>query len=165
MSDTPDRLAKRLFEDGEKTRAFFEALQPMEWDQTVYTEGSCWTVRQVLAHFVAAEYSLCRLVRNILEGGPGSPEDFDLNAYNERKVSELQSIPARELVQRFTGLRQATMDLVARIPAEDLARTGRHPFLGVTSVGQIIKLMYRHNQVHIREIRAARSDFGSLIET
>jgi hypothetical protein len=35
----------------------------------------------------------------------------------------------------------------------DLAKLGRHPFLGITSLEDIIKMVYRHNQIHMREIR------------
>lgn len=154
MTDTPDHLANKLLTEGEKTVAFFRTITSEQWAQQVYTEGSGWTVQQVLAHFVAAEKSLYRLITNILEGGGGSPPDFALDTYNERKVVELQEASPRELMERFVASRQETANLVRSMQPEDLARTGRHPFLGMTPLEDIIKLIYRHNGIHIREVRS-----------
>jgi hypothetical protein len=35
----------------------------------------------------------------------------------------------------------------------DLERRGNDPYLGETSLGDMIKLTYRHPQIHMREIR------------
>jgi hypothetical protein len=35
----------------------------------------------------------------------------------------------------------------------DLERIGRHPFLGVAPLVEMIKLVYRHNGIHIRDAR------------
>ncbi len=156
--DTPEHLSKRLIEDGEKTLAYFRDLPREYCNQTVYTDGSCWTLRQVLAHLVAAEKSLTRLISNILGGGKGTPEDFELNVYNERKVAELQDVSMDELVERFGGLRRETVALVAGLQPADLSLMGRHPFLGVAPLAEIIKMIYRHNQIHIREVRRVLSD-------
>jgi DinB superfamily len=153
MADTPQRLVDRLLEEGEKTRQFFEAVPAVDWDLQVYSDGGQWRIRQILAHFVAAEASIQRLLKNILDGGEGTPLDFDLNHFNESRVSRLEGTPPSELLSEFYLLRQQTAQLVAGINPEDLARTGRHPFLGVASLEEIIKLMYRHNQIHQRDIR------------
>lgn len=153
MVDTPQRLVERLLDEGEKTCHFFEAIPAVDWDIQVYSDGGQWRIRQILAHFVATEASLQKLVKNILDGGEGAPQDFDLNRFNESRVSRLEGTPPSELLASFYELRQQTVQLVAQIPPEDLLRTGRHPFLGVASLEEIIKLMYRHNQIHQRDIR------------
>jgi DinB superfamily len=153
MADMPQHLIDRLLEEGEKTRLFFEAIPAVDWDLQVYTEGSQWRIRQILAHFVASEASIQKLVVNILEGGEGSPQDFDLNRFNESRVGRLEAKQPSELLSEFFELRQQTARLVAQINPENLQRTGRHPFLGVASLEEIIKLMYRHNQIHQRDIR------------
>jgi hypothetical protein len=107
----------------------------------------------VLAHFVAAEEGFHRLIIDILNGGSGSPEDFDLDQYNERKVNDLTGIPISNLMQKFSDLRQDTVNLVAEMDSNDLEKQGRHPFLGMAPLSDIVKLIYRHNQIHIREIR------------
>jgi hypothetical protein len=153
MAGNSERLVRRLAEECDRTVAFFQGLTPEQWRQTVYTDGGAWTVREVLAHFVAAEYSMTRLLENVLAGGQGAPEDFDLDAYNEKRVSKLQERTAEELLAQFVELRQATIDLVRPLDAVDLGRTGRHPYLGIAALEDIIQLMYRHNGIHQREIR------------
>jgi hypothetical protein len=153
MADTPQRLVDRLLEEGEKTRQFFEAIPAVDWELQVYSDGGKWRIRQILAHFVATEASLQKLLKNIMDGGEGSSLDFDLNRFNESRVGRLEGVSPSELLSQFCALRQQTAQLVAGMNPEDLLRRGRHPFLGVASLEDIIKLMYRHNQIHQRDIR------------
>jgi hypothetical protein len=151
--DTPQSLADRLSEDGHKTSLFFENLSPEQWQTEVYTEGTHWTIRQVLAHFVSSEVSFNRLLENVLAGGSGTPEDFDLDAYNERKVAQLRDSTVDELLRQYDQARQSNVALVSGLSPEDLTRQGRHPFLGVAPLTDMIKLIYRHNQIHLRDVR------------
>jgi hypothetical protein len=155
MSDDPAGLAERMRVEGEKTIAFFNALLPEQWAKTLYTDGADWAVRDVLAHFVAAERSMTRLVEIIVSGGAGTPDDFNLDLYNRKKVAALHDTPVADLLQQFGQLRAASAGLVAGLQPEDLVKTGRHPWLGVAPVADIVKLMYRHNQIHQRDIRKA----------
>jgi len=153
VAESADYLAQRLENGAEKTISFFEALTPDQWGITIYTDGASWTVQQVLAHFVSTEMSIVRLIQNILSGGGGVPEKFNIDTYNERKVSELQGASPEKLLAEFNRSRQSTISLVAGLSPEDLSRQGRHPWLGMTEVGEIIKLLYLHNQIHQRDIR------------
>ena len=65
MAVTPQRLVERLLQEGEKTRQFFDAMPAVDWDVQVYSEGSQWRIRQVLAHFVITEASIQKLIKNI----------------------------------------------------------------------------------------------------
>jgi hypothetical protein len=153
MADTPQWLSERLISEGEKTVTFFKGLSPDQWDIQVYTDGSHWNIRQVLAHIALSEHSLCRLLENIANGGPGTPLDFDLDVYNERKVSEVDDVGSEDLIELFQMNRQRTAQVSAALSLEDLGRTGRHPYLGVATLSDIIKIIYRHNQIHIRDLR------------
>jgi hypothetical protein len=35
----------------------------------------------------------------------------------------------------------------------DLERIGRNPFLGEVPLVEIVKLIYRHNQIHLRDLK------------
>jgi hypothetical protein len=153
MAETPERLAGRLQNEGEKTLKFFSSLQPHAWQQQLYTEGSCWSVREVLAHFVSTEAAFVRLIKNILAGGPGSPKSFNIDIFNESEVAAFAGNSTEEMLRKFGELRQANAALVAQMSPADLGRTGRHPFLGVAPLEEIIKLLYRHNQIHQRDVR------------
>ncbi len=155
MSETSTFLASRLRTEGEKSAEFFRQLASGDWQKTIYTDGETWTLHEVLAHFVTAEISLCRLVENIAGGGPGSAEDFDLDAYNSRKVASLKEAAPQDLIAQYLDNRQQTAAVVEGLSPTDLERTGRHPFLGIAPLAEIIKIIYRHNQIHQREVRAA----------
>ncbi len=160
MTDTPAHLVERLSSEGEKIASTLSSLSPEQWEQALYTDGACWTVRQVLAHFVASERGFYSLISDILAGGSGAPEDFRLNEYNERKVDELAGASPAELLSLYTAQRQKTCELVSGMCPEDLLRTGRHPFLGVAPVEDMLKLIYRHNQIHLRDIRRLLKEDG-----
>jgi len=153
MPETPERLSKRLAEECLRTIQFFKALSIEEWERQVYVDGAQWTVQQVLAHFSLTEIGIRALMQNILMGGPGAPPDFDINLYNERKVDQLGKIAPDELLARFQAERQATIDWLNGLSAEDLLKTGRHPWLGIGPLEEMIQLLYRHNQIHQRDIR------------
>jgi hypothetical protein len=157
MPDTPAFLAERLKAEAEKSLEFFRELPENAWQQVIYSEGQAWTPGEVLAHFVATESSLLRLLENVLAGGSGSPQDFDIDAYNQRKVLQLANTPVPELYAQFQHHRQQTAALVESLQPSDLERQGRHPFLGMAPLSEIIKIIYRHNQIHQREIRKALS--------
>jgi hypothetical protein len=148
-----DKLVDRLISSGRRTRDFFEAIEGDNWYEQVYTEGANWSVHHILAHFVATEASIARLVKYILQGNPGVPEGFDIDAYNEKEVNCFAKLPNDMVLQRFMERRGETIQLVMDLSDADLAVEGRHPWLGITSIEQIIKLMYRHNQIHQRDIR------------
>lgn len=93
------------------------------------------------------------LMTNVLAGGPNLPQDFDLNRYNEGQVSKWDDAAPPDLLVKFHQERQTTVDWVRGLAPDDLVKTGRHPWLGVAPLEEIIQLMYRHNQIHQREIR------------
>lgn len=153
MPETPERLVERLTTEGQKTLDFFRALTPELWDLQVYTSGSQWNVRQVLAHFVSAEAAFNLLMEDILQGGSGAPEGFDIDGFNEQDVTRLNSSSPSALLDQFTAQRHRSTQRVAHMCIEDLHKVGRHPFLGEAPLEEIIKLLYRHNQIHQRDVR------------
>lgn len=157
MSASVEFLINRLRDQGEKTIQFFRNISPDKWDVTIYSDGSQWTTHQVLCHFAQAESSLCRLVEQIAGGGQSEPEDFNLDAYNEYKVSIINKLTEDELIKLFNQNRQKTIDFVSQLTESDLEKRGWHPYLGMAALVDIIKLIYRHNQIHIREIRGMLS--------
>jgi hypothetical protein len=153
MKETPERLALRLETEAEKTTAFFCCLKPEMWEKVVHAEDNGWNARQVLAHFVSSEAAFGKLIDDILQGGKGAPEDMVIDRFNQMEVAGLIETPIEELLATFTDSRARTVKRVKEMQESDLERIGRHPFLGMASLEEIIKLIYRHNQIHLREIR------------
>jgi hypothetical protein len=147
------KLVEKLILSRQKTQNFFQDIPEDDWYQQIYTEGAKWTVHQVLAHFVATEAAITRLIKYILRGNPGVPKNFDIDAFNEREVHCLAKLPNVMIMQRFEERRDETIKMVEDLNDDDLLKEGRHPWLGVVPIEEMIKLMYRHNQIHQRDIR------------
>ena len=155
MADRRELILKRLQEEGQKTAAYFRQLPGEVFGQQVYTTGPLWRVRDVLAHFVSAEETLQFYGRQILGGGPGAPADFVIDEFNATQVARLREAPIAKLVDDFTAARAKTAEMVADMADADFDRIGRHPWFGNVPLEQMLKLVYRHNMLHERDVRRA----------
>ena len=155
MGQRTDQIVRRMTDEGRKSLAFFGSLKPEDWAATVYAEGGRWTVRQVLCHFVSAERAFERNGRDILNGGEGAPEDFVIDEFNAREVASMADASPEELLTQFAQAREATLALVASMSDEELKHEGRHPWFGWDKMGKFLKLVYRHNMIHQRDVRRA----------
>ena len=153
MGARTERLAQRLEAKGTQSVDFFSQFGRHDWDRTVYTEGASWTLEEVAKHLLSSERAMARLIALVVRGEPGVPEDFDLDGYNERKVAELDGLSPDEVLSQFAEARKDTIRLVQTFSDSDLDKMGRHPFLGQSSVEAILQLIYRHNQIHQRDLR------------
>ena len=153
MEESPSFLANRLTVEGNKVFILFEDLTPAQWNQIIYTENATWTIRSVLAHFVTAERGFLELFRNMLEGGSGVGPDFDIDRFNASQQEKTKTLSSDELLLNFKLTRKEMIAFVSGLKDGDLLLTGRHPFLGQTSLAEMIKMIYRHNQIHIRDMR------------
>jgi hypothetical protein len=164
MAHAVQKLCQRLTEEGERSHVFFCNLKEPQLVTEIYSEGTHWNALQVLTHFVATEIAFRILIQDILKGGKGAPENFDIDAYNEEKVVQFTSFRREQLLERYLDERNENVLLVSQLSEEDLNKQGRHPFLGITTIEEIVKLLYRHNQIHVRDIRRVliESDPGAL---
>jgi hypothetical protein len=153
MPDTPSFLAERLRSEGEKTSAFFSVLNPEQWQATIYSEGENWTVRSVFSHYVTSEKGFLKIFSEILDGGSGVSEDFVIDRFNASQQKKTKDLTPQELLEQFSSTREKMAALVASLSEQDLVKQGRHPYLGQTTLSEMIKMVYRHNQFHSRDIR------------
>lgn len=154
MSRLPN-LLKRLREEGDKTTALFAGLTADQWGLMLYAEGRPWHAHDLLAHLLSTERSIQNLARNVLAGGPGAPADFDIDAFNHAEVTRLHGRPPADLLAEFASARADTLTLMESLTDGNLDQRGRHPFLGETTLEEILKLLYRHTMLHGRDLRKA----------
>ena len=157
-----DLILKRLQEEGQKTASYFQTLTAEQFQQQVYTTGPLWRVRDLLAHFVITERTFEYFGRDILNGGPGAPEDFVIDEYNATQVGGLKEVSTNNLVAQFLQAREQTVVLVRGMTDVDLERIGRHPWFGKVPLGNMLKLVYRHTMLHERDIRKALETGGPV---
>ena len=149
----PGELAEKLDTEGERFSTIFRGLTGAQWDLEVYTEGTVWTIRDVLSHFVTSERGLLKLFQEMRLGGAGVPDDFSIDRYNAGQQGKTKGLNPSELLEQFKSIRAETVAWVSELKESELDITGRHPYLGKTALREMIKMVYVHNQIHYRDIR------------
>lgn len=147
------KLARKLEQEGEKFEGYLAGLRESDWQREVYTEGAVWTIRSVAAHLLSAEEAFFRLISSVKADGPGVPEDFQIDDYNADQQIIFAPLSASRILERFHQARSRMLTLISGLSDQDLEKRGRHPYLGMTTVREMIKMVYLHGQVHVREIR------------
>lgn len=155
MDSTRQKIQGRLKSESEKNLNYLHSLSSEDWEQQVYTTGSEWDVRKILSHFVSTEKALHKLIQNVVDGGSGAPRDFDINEFNEGEATRLGDQPIETLLDDFSEARNRTCELVAEMSDEDMSKIGYHPWFGDLEVESILKLIYRHIMIHLRDVRKA----------
>ncbi len=148
-------LATKLKIEGEKLSAFMSALSAGQWNVQVYTEGDVWTIRSILAHLMTAERAFVRLFDGIRLGEPGVSDEFAIDRYNASQQRKTRQFGPQELLVQYQEARREMVVLVTSLTDADLEKKGRHPFLGETSLRDMVKMLYIHNQTHFRDVRRA----------
>ena len=157
MSEVTE-LAEKLKSEGEKIVSIFSSLSDEQWMQEVYTEGSTWTVRNVLSHFVTSERGLLKLFEQIRQGGAGAADDFSIDRYNTAMQERTKEVAPQELLEQYKEVRASAVLWVSGLKESELEITGRHPFLGQTVIREMVKMLYIHNLTHYRDMKKALRD-------
>ncbi len=150
-----NELADKLKSEGERFVSIFAGLGDEQWQREVYTEDTTWTVRNILAHFVTTERGLLKLFENIRQGGPGAADDFSIDRYNASMQARTQALAPQELLEQYKTARAESIAWTLGLSEADLEKQGRHPFLGVTTIREMIKMLFLHNQLHYRDMKRA----------
>ena len=146
-------LAEKLKLEGEKIYAIFSAFTDNQWNAEVYTEGTIWTIRHMLSHLVTSERGLIKLFEQIRLGGEGAPTDFSIDRYNAAQQARSKDLTASEILAQYKEVRANSIAWVSGLRDNELEIKGRHPFLNVTTIREMIKMLYIHNQTHTRDMK------------
>jgi len=157
MSESTE-LAEKLKAEGKKFVDIFSGLTDDQWRSEVYTEGTTWTIRNVLAHFVTSERGLVKMFEQIRQGSTGSPDDFSIDRYNEAQQQRTKELTPVELLEQYKEIRANSVTWVSGLKDEELELRGRHPFLGETVIREMVKMLYIHNQTHYRDLKKVLKD-------
>ena len=149
MDSRRDDIIAELKNNEAEIINFFKSLNTDQLAMTVYPEDPHWTVQQVLAHFITIEGSMQWLFKDILAGGPGSPEDFDVDRFNRTLLDECFRVKGR--TTWYTSPEEIQRD--AGMADQDLDREGRHAFHGHGKLGRFIVWVYEHTRLHLDDIR------------
>ncbi len=110
-----------------------------------------WTAREVIAHLIYGEQTdwIPRLT-HILAHGESEP----FGSFDRAGHKALLRLSLEELLESFESHRRDSLSaLRARnLGAADLAKTGRHPALGVVTVSQLLATWVVHDLNHIAQV-------------
>ena len=150
-----DELAEKLKSEGERFIGIFSGLSDNDWNERVYTEGSIWTIRNILSHFVTSERGLLKLFEKIRQGEDGTPDDFSIDRYNAAMQERTKEASPQELIEQYQEVRASAVQWVSGLRESELEISGRHPFLGQSALRDMIKMLYIHNLNHYRDMKKA----------
>jgi hypothetical protein len=153
MTDRRTEITDKLEKNLKHSISFFRSLSDDQLGVQIYTDGAKWTVKQVLAHFITIERSMHWLFKNMLSGGSGSPDDFDVDRFNLTQPKKLDGLTVGELIEQFKSVREDTIIIVRGMAEQDLNREGRHPFHGHGKLERFIIWVYEHVCIHEDDIR------------
>lgn len=154
MSETAE-LAEKLKTEGERMIQFFSELSESDWVKEVYTEGTTWSIRNVLSHYVTSERGLVKLFEAIRQGGTGAADDFSIDRYNAAQQEKTKELTPAELLAQYKEVRANSVAWISSLKDEELEIRGRHPFLNETVIREMVKMLYLHNQLHYRDVKKA----------
>ncbi len=158
-----ESITQSLRDETAKTLVFFRELPSEQWTIPIYTSPHVWTIRDLIIHFVDTDPILRRVVQDILAGGPGAPENADVDGHNAeavpRRREEFAAKSNTELIDLFESQRAKLITVVEGMSDADFERQGRHPLLGIMPLSELIRVIYLHNKAHQRDIRRALATF------
>lgn len=154
MTERTDEIVSRLAEAAVETVVLFRSLTPAQQERVVHGESETpWRARDLLAHFVTIERSMHQLFADMLAGGPGTGEDFDLERFNRSQVAKLADASLESLIAQFEEVRAETIRMVGSMQDRDLERVGRHPFHGQGRLERFVRWANEHTALHEAELR------------
>jgi len=150
---TNQKIIDKLIQEGQKTIDLFKSLNETDWTILVYSEKMDWKVRDLLAHFISAEKSFLVLFDNIRLYNLGAPEGFSIDTFNNLQVIKMKGISSSDLIGLFQETRAQTVQWMNERTDIEMEKKGKHPALGEAKIIDMVKMIYLHNQLHLRDLQ------------
>ena len=103
--------------------------------------------------FVTSERGLVKLFERVRAGGDGAADDFSIDRYNAAQQDKTKDLLPQELLEQYKEVRADSVAWTFSLEEVDLDKQGRHPFLEVTTLREMIKMLYLHNIIHYRDMK------------
>ena len=149
------KIIEKLTFEGNKISELFSSFSKNEWEILLYFDEMEWQVKDLLAQFISSVRSFLLLFENIRLHDQGAPEHFSIIEFNNLQVTQMKEIQVKELVELFRKTRDKTVNWVKVVNDSDLEKVGRHPAMGEAKIVDMVKMIYLHNQMHLRDLALA----------
>ncbi len=147
-----EKLVEKLKRGISKSLEVFRSVEPDLWEQPIFDDPESWDLKDLVAHIINSQQLVLSLAHDLASGGEGSPEDIDIDAFNENGIETLRHRSVDDLLDILTEIRKASIAWVLELDELELDRVGRHPVLGASNVETIINSIYAHQLLHMREL-------------
>jgi hypothetical protein len=145
-------IREKLVQTRQQLLSRLGSIEEGQWQNIVYSEGSEWTVQDLLRHLVDSERGMTGLMKGILKGREGVPPDFDIHRWNARVIEKAKGKSPADLMAELEESRPILMTLIDSLEASDWHKTGRHPSLRILSIEEICHLIADHEEQHLLDI-------------
>lgn len=156
--DEIDKIRDKLTTARGRLLAAVDGLDGCAWEWC--PPSGSWSVRLTLAHVGSAQWSHLEVARHLLEGQPVSIADFDLDTWNAAQVARRANWPVVDVLTDLASGHQAALAFLDSLEPCELAIAGLHPALGEVSVGQVLRVIALHDNLHRRDIQQLLRDMG-----
>jgi hypothetical protein len=150
MNKKIQRIQSKLGQTRARLLTVVEGLAAECWDWR--PQDGRWSARLTLAHVGSAQWDHLEVARRMVAGEPTAVPNFDLDTWNNARVGERSHWSVEQVLADLEAAQRATIGFLESISDADLATAGTHPVLGETSVGQVIRLIPLHDNLHRRDL-------------
>lgn len=115
-----------------------------------------WSARQVIHHVADSEaQSYARLRRLLAEPSGSVIQGYDEAAWAQCPTLGYEELPVEHSLLVFRAVRASSLDIVRRLTADDLDRTGEHSESGAYSVRTWLDNYTAHPTDHAAQLKRA----------
>jgi uncharacterized damage-inducible protein DinB len=159
-------LIDRLIEERTRLLAAVADLSEAEATRPLPTSEGGWSVKDVLAHVTISEAAnLAFAKRMVAEDNPVQmlPDKgpFDLDRWNNSQVRRRQQLTWAQVQADLAAAHKETLAFVAGLEEAQLDRRGVQAVFGEITLGQLLKILYRHDRMHREEIEQGLAATGA----
>ena len=156
--DETHRIKKKVTSARAKLLGTVAGLDEAAWEWR--PQDGRWSVRLTLAHVGSAQWSHLQVALRLLAGEPVDIPGFDLDAWNAAQVAARANWPVAQVLADLEAAQQETLAFLDGLDAEELSISGSHPALGEVSVGQVLRIIALHDNLHRREVLRLLREMG-----
>ena len=117
-----------------------------------------WSLKEIAGHLRDCEEHFLQSLELIAFQESARVPAFDADALVLEH--EYREIDLYEALERLEYLRHRTVNLLWSLAPEDWERTGRHPYLGHVSIGQLVREQSEHDLEHLWQARRLRQSLA-----
>ncbi len=156
MAVNREKIKRTLSAGRETALAAFSAIQDDEWEQQ--SGNPDWLVIDNLAHLAVNNNELCNMVERSVRGEAPFDPTLDLDRWNASQIRKQRGRSVPDLLAQFEQAHERAAALVDQFSDEQLELHTSHPLYLDISVGNLLRVVGLHDQIHAPDIRVVRTE-------